>query len=186
MENFPNLAKKGQSPEFRNFVEKAEAVEELRNAVQHMDSEIHKSAEAGNAVWGTLTWVRPTPEGTIYTCLLVSGAIMAGGKWSPINPAGLTVTGLLDHVTLTLRDVSVNLSDVMSSLARLVERIEGSLMEAFEAFPDRAGSDLWIALAMQPGPNNSMVIAPLGQPAVSEQGASERPASAEQTAVKTE
>ncbi len=32
--NFPNLARKNQSPEFRNFVEKAESVEKLRNAVQ--------------------------------------------------------------------------------------------------------------------------------------------------------
>ena len=51
VENFPNLAKKSQSPEFRDLLDKAEAVEKLRNVMQHMDSQIHKSAEAGKAVW---------------------------------------------------------------------------------------------------------------------------------------
>jgi len=86
---------------------------------------------------------------------LVSGAMMPGGKYTPINPAGLAVRGPLDHVTLTVGDVAVNLSDVLSALASLVECIEGRLAEAFKTFPDRAGSDMWIALAMQPSPNNN-------------------------------
>jgi len=120
VENFPNLAKKSQSPEFRNFLEKADSIETLRNAVQHMDKNIHTSAEAGGAVWGTLTWVSPKPQGVVYTCLLVSGAMMPGAKYSPIIPAGLTIKEPLDHVTLTAGKVSVNLTEVMEALARLV------------------------------------------------------------------
>jgi hypothetical protein len=89
VENFPNLAKKNQAPEFRNYLEKAAAVETLRNAVQHMHSDIQNSAEPGRVVWGTLTWVSPKPTGVVYTCLLAPGAMMPGGHYTPINPAGL-------------------------------------------------------------------------------------------------
>ena len=158
VENFPNLAKKNQSPEFRNYLEKAVSVETLRNAVQHMDKNIPTSAEAGEAVWGTLTWVSPKPQGVVYTCLLVSGAMMPGAKYSPLIPAGLTIREPLDHVTLTAGKVSVNLTEVMEALARLVGVIEDALKQAFSVFPDRAGSDMWIALAGHLGPNNTWVI----------------------------
>ena len=157
VENFPNLAGKKQSLEFRRFLEKAEGVETLRNAVQHMDSEIHKSHDAGKAVWGTLSWLRPAPQGVVYTCLLVSGAMMPGGKHTPINPAGVSIKEPLEQVTLTVGDVAVNLSEVMDALGNLVYAIEGCLAEAFEASPKRAGSDMFIALAMVPGPNDTMV-----------------------------
>jgi hypothetical protein len=154
VENFPNLGKKNQSPEFRSFLEKAEGVEKLRNAVQHMASDIHTSAEAGKSVWGTLTWLNRQSQSTIYTCLLVPGAMMPGGNYKAINPAGLTLTSPLDHVTLTVDEVAVNLSEVMKSLAKLVQVIENGLKGAFDAFPDRAGSDLLIALKGEVGSND--------------------------------
>ena len=158
VENFPNLAKKNQSPEFRNFLDKADSVETLRNAAQHMDTNIHTSAEPGGAVWGTLTWVSPKPQGVVYTCLLVSGAMMPGAKYSPIIPAGLEIKGPLDHITLTAAKVSVNLTEVMEALAKLVGVIENAMTQAFSVFPDRAGSDMWIAVGGQLGPNNTWVI----------------------------
>jgi hypothetical protein len=148
VENFPNLAKKNQSPEFRNFISEVEPVEALRHAVQHMDERIHESAEAGKAVWGTLTWVTSPKDGILYSSTLVSGAMMPGGRHNIINPAGLTITAALHHITLTVGDVAANLSAVMAALGRLVQGIEGGLREAFKDFTDRAGSDLWVSVAM--------------------------------------
>jgi hypothetical protein len=149
VENFPNLAKKNQSPEFRTFTNEVQPVETLRHTVQHMDERIHESAESGKAVWGTLTWLTQPNGGVLYSCTLVSGAMMPEGKHRIINPAGLTIAAPLDHITLTVEDVAANLSSLMAALGRLVQGIEHGLTEAFKNLPDRAGSDLWIALAMQ-------------------------------------
>jgi hypothetical protein len=161
IENFSSIGKKNQSPEFRNFLDKAEAVETLRHAVQHMESEIRKSGEAGDAVWGTLSWVSQTARNTVYTQLLLAGAMMPGGKYTPVMPAGLKITAPLDHLTLRLGGVSVNLSELMKSLSRLVGVIENGLTDAFsdnEKFPETFGSDFFFALEMFPGPNGSMTI----------------------------
>ena len=166
VENFPSLSEKGQSPEFRDLLDKAEVVEKLRNIVQHMDSEIHRSVEAGKAVWGILRWVNRPSQSTVSTCMLVSGAMMPEGNHNALNPAvGLTLApGQLDHVTLTVGAVTVNLSDLMRSLGRLVEAIENGLREAFKVFPDRSGSDMWIALAGEVGASNTVVFPAHGTP----------------------
>jgi hypothetical protein len=152
IENLPGLAKKNQSPEFRKFSEKADSVEKLRNVVQHMETEIYKSAEAGKAVWGTLSWLRATRPGeTIYTCLLVSGAMMPGGSHQFINPAGLQIKMPIDHVTLTQGGTSVNLTEVVDAIAAIIRLLEKALEKEFAQFPERAGSDMIIAMAFQPG-----------------------------------
>ena len=165
VQNFPNLKDKNQSPEFRIFLSKGEAVEKLRNAVQHMDSDIHKFAKPGKAAWGTLTWVSSTQhEAIFHTCVLVSGAMMPhGGSHTFINLAGLVVRKPIDHVTITIDDAAVNLTDVMTALERLVQAIEGGLNDAFKDFPDRAGSDMFIALPVQMGPNGRMILLPQGE-----------------------
>ena len=70
VDSLPGLARRNQSPEFRNFMDKAQTVEQFRDAVQHMDTEIPRSAEAGKAVWGTLSWLRGNANQPIlYTCM---------------------------------------------------------------------------------------------------------------------
>jgi hypothetical protein len=68
--------------------------------------------------------------------------------------------------------VAVNLCELISALARLVEGIEGGLMETFKNLPDRAASDMWVALAFEPGPNNSVALPPQdpNHPSGAEQG----------------
>jgi hypothetical protein len=165
VDNLPGLARRNQSPEFRNFTEKAQTVEQFRNAVQHMDTEIPRSAEAGKAVWGTLSWLRgDANQPILYTCMLVGGAMMPGGRHTFINPAGLPFAPPIDHVTLTLAEVPVSLTDLLSSSARLVRGLEMSLAAAFEQFPDRARSDLLIALAVQPEADAEVPRIPAAEP----------------------
>jgi hypothetical protein len=98
-------------------------------------------------VWGTLSWVSQTPCNTVYTQLLLAGTMMPGGKYKPVMPVGLKITAPLDHLTLRLGDVSVNLSELMNSLARLVGVIENGLTDAFsdhEKFPKTFGSDFFL------------------------------------------
>ena len=168
VDNLPGLTKRNQSPEFRKFSEKADSVEKLRNAVQHMETEIHKSAEAGKAVWGTLSWIRGSYAGeTIYTCLLVSGAMMPGGSHEFINPAGLKIRMPIDHVTLRQGGTSVNLTEVVDAIAAVISLLEHALTNEFQQFPETAGSDMVIALAVQPG--STQTITPV---AVNEQSTS--------------
>ena len=160
IDNLPGLAKRNQSPEFRKFSEKADSVEKLRNTVQHMETEIHKSAEAGKAVWGTLSWLRESRAGeTVYTCLLVSGAMMPGGSHEFINPAGLQIRMPIDHVTLRQGGTSVNLTEVVDAIASIINLLEHALTNEFQQFPERAGSDMVIALAVQPG--STQAISPV-------------------------
>lgn len=79
--------------------------------------------------------------------------MMPGGRQTFINPAGLPFAPPIDHITLTLAEVPVSLTDLLNSTARLVHGLEACSAAAFEQFPDRAGSDLLIALALQPGGN---------------------------------
>jgi len=153
VKNFPNLQKKNQAPQYRDFERKITAVERLRNAVQHMHSDIYESATAGRHVWGVLTWVKPTVAGG-FTCLLVSGAVLPGGEYTPINPAGKVLRLPLDHVTLTVDKVDVNLTEIMDSMAKLVISLEEGLEKAFENLPNRTMSDMLIALAFQSGPSS--------------------------------
>jgi hypothetical protein len=83
--------------------------------------------------------------------LLASGASLPRAEYAPINPAGMMVRLPLDYLTLTVDKVNVNLTGIMDSMSKLVSSFEGGLEKAFENLPNRAMSDMFLALVFESG-----------------------------------
>jgi hypothetical protein len=145
IESFPIKGKK-HSPEYRTYEQLMGDVEELRNAVQHMDGDIGATSTSGKVVWGILTWLRPCPPNAVHSCILISGALMGGGKYQPVVPAGMTIREPLDHISLTLDATRVDLTQTMEALTRLIKIFELSLRESFKNLPVTAMGDMFLAL----------------------------------------
>jgi hypothetical protein len=161
VENFPRLAKKQHVAEFRLFVEQAVAVEELRHAVQHMESAIRKSAPQGRAVWGSLSWMFRTDHENVLSCVLTVGALMPAAELGSVTLAA--VGQGVDHVSLRLGSTSVSLTDLIGIVKRLALFVESALAEGFkQSAAPPAESDYFIAIAMKCGPNNTFVIPATG------------------------
>lgn len=157
IENFPRFAKKKQVVEVRLFLESAETVEKLRNAVQHMEAEIRGSAPQGHGVWGSLSWMFRADDENVLSCFLTLGALM------PAADIGRTIPAMLkpgvDGVTLKVGETSVDLTRLMATIPRLVNLLDSLLEEQFSQAPaERAESDYFLAIAMKRGPNSSLII----------------------------
>jgi hypothetical protein len=157
IENFPRFAKKRQAVEVRGFLESAEAVEKLRNAVQHMEGQIRASAPQGYGIWGSLSWMFRADDENVLSCFLTLGALMPAADIGRIAPAMMEPG--VDGVALKVGETSVDLTRLMTTIPRLVGLLESLLAVQFNQAPvDRAESDYFLAIAMKRGPNNTLII----------------------------
>ncbi len=145
------------TPGFKNtndlivFKRRTADFEKLRNAVQHLGSEINTIINQGTPVWGVLNWFCITnPESsTGKSCALVAGTIIDTGKDLPIvNPLAKRITPPIDLVTLTASSHSVSLSEALENLRLLTSGIEKALETQVAGLP-RAGSDMVVCLDIQ-------------------------------------
>jgi hypothetical protein len=127
---------KQNSPALQLFTRKTVEIEILRNAVQHLNQQIHQMAAENLPVWGALSWISmPDPEfKSVYSCTLVAGTWFE--RREPlVSPLGKTLSPPVDLITLEASNCSVCLSDVMRSVEAVVRSLEEILSEQFKDRP---------------------------------------------------
>ena len=157
VKNFPRFSKKRQVPELRLFLEHAETVEKLRNAIQHFDGTIRQSAPQGYGVWGSLSWMFRADDENVLTCFLTLGALMPAAEIGDSVPQTLKLW--IEGVKLKRGQTSVNLSELMVVTSTLAAFFESALEQEFgRSTSVRAESDYFLAIAMKRGANNTLFI----------------------------
>lgn len=135
IEQTPGIKQK--SPPLLSFMKKTADVERLRNAVQHLNQQIHKIADLNIPVWGALSWVTLLdPElRSVWTCTLVAGTFFERSE-PLISPLGKQFYPPVDLITLEASNCSVSLSDAMRSVEQVVRSLEDHLREQFQDLPN--------------------------------------------------
>lgn len=159
IENFPGLEKKRQISEVRTFLDKADAVEKLRHAVQHMEGQIRQNSEPGRAVWGYLRWMAIRDGGMLLTCLLTVGSMMPHSAFQ-LQPAASVPKDEIDVIELMFDDTRVNLGELHDAITKLVRWLETRVREHFDQHPAGPGGDYLIAVAMKQNSDGSVTVLP--------------------------
>jgi len=135
IEQTPGIKQK--SPPLLSFMKKTANIERLRNAVQHLNQQIHKIADLNIPVWGALSWVTLLdPElRSVWTCTLVAGTFFERSE-PLISPLGKEFYPPVDLITLEASNCSVSLSDAMRSVEQVVRSLEDHLREQFKDLPN--------------------------------------------------
>ena len=151
IENMPGLSKR--NPNFQVQFRKLAIVEELRNPIQHLNTEINNSATHSivEPVWGSLSWGRIISKdhflARVY--VLLPGSIESHSKFPIKNILGQTFTDTVDLIELSAYGKTISLSDTYKAILNLSKILEHSLEKAFsdkEQFSERLSADLLIIL----------------------------------------
>jgi hypothetical protein len=141
---------KQNTPNMRVFRQQTDKVEDLRNGVQHLNQQIHNLVSANQTAWGSLSWFASSgPNSRTGTVgLLVAGTVFTIEGHPMVNPAGKQVHSLVDHVTLTAYEHSLDLSDAMRRIERLIGSMEDQFRNQFANHPT-AASELLLRVDLQ-------------------------------------
>ncbi|NQU23498.1 MAG: hypothetical protein HQ567_19635 [Candidatus Nealsonbacteria bacterium] len=152
LEQMPQF-KRGGSPTYQLFRRKSDAVESLRNIVQHLRGEIQGLATGNWPVFGVISWlaVLDEEEGIVSSGVMAAGRILPGSR-EAINPCSHHPRTLVDHVTLEHQSNRLSLSGTMKEVKKIVRAIEPSLKEQFSGHGS-GGGDLLVCIECQLKPD---------------------------------
>ncbi len=128
-------------PYLQVFYRNTLSIKDLRNGVQHLNTEIDKLVDLDLTVWGDVTWVaQPDPgKSELHSGLFAAGTVFGRDSGDFVNPAGKPFNAPIDHITLTAFGHSINLSATMAQVEQMVRSLEASIEVAVEQMPDAIG-----------------------------------------------
>jgi hypothetical protein len=140
---------KQKSPGMILFFKATEAVESLRNIVQHLETEIYNFINNNFAIWGEIIWIYvPNPSiNLVHSCSIIAGTLFRNMNFQMINLAGKSLLPPIDLITLIAAGNNICLSDVMEKIETLTKKIEDTMREQFKELP-QAGADLFFCAEM--------------------------------------
>jgi hypothetical protein len=143
LHHMPGIKRK--SPSYQTFRRSTASVEALRNAIQHLRTEIDQLLVTDSPVWGSLGWFSLQSVDPPYgrSCSIVAGAVRSGNIPLVSPSGGKTLVAPVDVITLTAAGHSVSLTDIARAIEQVVRILERSLGEQFPDAPHH-GSDLMI------------------------------------------
>ena len=150
LDQMPGSKKKG--PGLQVFVRTTTGIEDLRNAVQHLNHEIDGLVARNQPVWGSLSWFAALDPFNNFgaSCSLITGTLFVKAASAPmIMPEG-EVDLPVNLIVLSAYGHSLNLSDAMRRVARLIAGMENELKEQFSGY-STAGADLITCVGLQFG-----------------------------------
>jgi hypothetical protein len=126
LQRLPRL--KQRRPWLQAFYRGTASVGDLRNVVQHFDTEIEDLAKQNAPVWGRLTWFTMSDAAASegHSCIIVLGSFFQRADVL-INPLGRVMHEPLDLVTLSAGTHEACLSDVVRHSLALIEPLERGL-----------------------------------------------------------
>jgi hypothetical protein len=144
LNHMPGIRK--STPGYKVFRRRTAEIEDLRNVVQHLDTQINTIIDQGLPVWGVLSWVTVLdPDKHIVTsCSLVAGRTFRS-QHPMINPVGKRIRLTADLITLTASTHSICLSEVMRDIEKLTSQMEEQFSKQFDDLPTFP-ADLLVAI----------------------------------------
>lgn len=118
----------------RPFRDALNGVKKLRDQYQHLDNNVDSALTEAGGVWGFVSWVTGTPADhtKVHSHLLVPNSTVIGETYFPmVNPAGKTMHGPIDHVTINAFGLSVSLSELHRGISSVIKQLETVLRPQF-------------------------------------------------------
>ena len=146
IEASPHLKKKG--PGIQLFLRQTQGIAQLRNVVQHLNTEIRKLIELNVPAWGVLNWVEVTDQEKMefMSYAFIPGTVFSSS--SPVvNPAGKAFDSTIDHITLNVGEHAICLSDMLRSIKKLSVKFSQALESQIDP-ANAAGADVLVGLVM--------------------------------------
>lgn len=146
----PGSKKKG--PGLQVFMRHTNVIEDLRNAVQHLNHEIEGLVDRNQPVWGSLSWFAFLDPANYFgaSCSLIAGTLFAEAQGARMMMPEGEVDLPVDLIELSAHGHSVDLSDAMRRVAHLIANMEKELEKQFSGY-SVAGGDLLVFVGLQFG-----------------------------------
>jgi hypothetical protein len=145
-------------PRYRNqalskrlFLQRTEAVEQLRNTFQHLVGDLPALTQADAPVLGSLTWLRPVDieRRTLSVWSFMPGRLRSLDSTSVVQiPADVPTE--ISQIELWLGDKSVNISKLRASVADVVSPIEQALRLSAQGESTLCDSLSYVVLELLP------------------------------------
>jgi hypothetical protein len=138
---------------YESFMRSTTAVDDLRNVVQHINTELPKIEMRRTAALGTLTWLGPArPAGQ-----LPSAWILQAGTFYPnqltfgpvIDQQMIMESDEVTAITLTTSGAQLNLTDLRLRVADMIHSVENALSDHVVG-KETLGSDVLLTLTFHP------------------------------------
>jgi hypothetical protein len=155
LKSLPRLKQK--LPWLQGFYRATESIDDLRNVVQHLDSEMETMIDANAPLWGRLTWIRvvDAETSTLESCSLVLGSFF--DRMDRItNPTDRPIRSLIDQVDLHSSGHTACLTEAWRSLPNLVERIEKGLRAAPQNLDGGSDALMIVGMRIESGPGQDL------------------------------
>ncbi len=126
---------KQKTSELQSFFRRTARVEELRNAVQHLNHQFNSYVRSEVGPWGALTWVTPVPDDnhTFMSYLLVPGGVRPT-RHTILTPYPPEMRYPICLITLTAM-LAVCITHVAESCDTLRKYLTGAAPETFSQSP---------------------------------------------------
>lgn len=137
--HLPGLRTK--SPGAQLIVRALKPIQDLRNAVQHMDGEIGPLSATSLPLWGAIAWVQRKDDE------LVSRTLLAGVWLDPMNarmnvpaitPFGKEIESPVGPIELTAAGTTISLSELVVGSVSFGDRLSRARQLATESMPSGA------------------------------------------------
>lgn len=141
----PRLKK--SEPKHQVLLRRLATFEELRNPIQHLNTELTKRSQSHDAtlVWGALAWVHLDDDlKGCRTLVLIPGTAHHGTRVGLVNPGGKEFRHQIDQVELEAYDSRVSLSGLFSAVAAWTADFRDVMDSQFDG-AHHSGSGLLIA-----------------------------------------
>lgn len=139
-------------PSKQVFLRSTSGAEDLRNAIQHLDTEIETLLKEGRPPMGALTWIVPIDksEGTMRIESFIPSQLEGANPGSLVSVPS-EVPDHIDQVELWASKYRINLSELYRAVAKLVSSLETFLRRQRPELPcDPA--DTWVSMTVQMAP----------------------------------
>lgn len=150
VQRMPRWRRKSPSKEI--FLRKTTSAEELRNSIQHLDTEAESLLSSGRPPFGALTWISPC-EGSgerMYVQTFVPGQLEGANPGSLVTTPERAPT-TTDQIELWASDHRANISDAYRAVEKLILALEKSLRRQISQL-DVGPSDtcVWMLVERRP------------------------------------
>jgi len=149
LDRMPGLRKR--DPGYQVFNRQTAVIDDLRNSIQHLETEIDHLVRDKLPVWGAIGWVCMSAPGAAECSLYTMVAGSANWQMAPlVNPLGKGVGSPVDLITLWAAGLEVGLSHTVGAVGKLVAALENHMRQEFNDLSKRP-ADVSIRAGLQFG-----------------------------------
>jgi hypothetical protein len=155
MQGLPNFRQRARSLQL--FLRRTAGVVPLRNAVQHLNTEIDRLVENNVSVWGTLRWLVLLDANTGD---FKGGTLVAGTQFGELhtlpNLSGIQMHDVVDEIVLTASGSELHIGNTVRAIQELIGKLEGVLATQLSEHPT-APSDFLVVAEMTITPKPAVI-----------------------------